>query len=203
MLPKMNVPLLPYSCPYRLATVSQLLMSQIPAMTACLTVKLLLVLASAVILGSESHGTHDHILISDGSGSLQKIPLTNSSQSQSQSYVKTDGQSASLSWCQAPFWDSRPDFYLCQTVVGLLMWGALSDERTSLSFTIAADPCQRSYSWVRESESRKTHDHILLSQIRDTSNLEGQVPLFIYSRNKVAKLYPQALGSLFVASYGS
>jgi hypothetical protein len=30
--------------------------------------KLLLVLASSVILGSESYGTYDHILLSDGSG---------------------------------------------------------------------------------------------------------------------------------------
>jgi hypothetical protein len=41
-------------------------------------------------------------------------------------------------------WDLRPDFYYCQTVAGLLMWGALSEERTSLSFTIAAGPCQHS-----------------------------------------------------------
>jgi hypothetical protein len=29
------------------------------------------------------------------------------------------------------------------------MWGALSDERTGLSFTTAAGPRQRSHSWVR------------------------------------------------------
>jgi hypothetical protein len=39
--------------------------------TLVLTAKLLLALASTVILGSESHGTHDYILLSDGSGSLQ------------------------------------------------------------------------------------------------------------------------------------
>jgi hypothetical protein len=43
----------------------------------------------------------------------------------------------------------RPDFYYCQTVVGLYVWGALSDERTGLPFTIAAGPRQRSHSWVR------------------------------------------------------
>jgi hypothetical protein len=53
------------------------------------------------------------------------------------------------------------------------------------------------------SESRGTCDHILLSQIRDSLNLERHVPVFISSRNKVAKLSPQALGSLFVASYDS
>jgi hypothetical protein len=40
---------------------------------------------------------------------------------QSQSYVTTDGQSVSLSWCQAPIWGATPDFYYGQTVTGLLM----------------------------------------------------------------------------------
>jgi hypothetical protein len=57
--------------------------------------------------------------------------------------------SASLSWCQAPIWGLRPDFYYCQTAVGFLMWGDLSDERTSLSFTIAAAYRQRSNSRLR------------------------------------------------------
>jgi hypothetical protein len=52
---------------------------------------------------------------------------------------------------------------------------------------------------ILRSESRGTHDHILLSQIRDSANLEGQVPVFIPPRNRLAQLYPQALGSLFVA----
>jgi hypothetical protein len=38
--------------------------------------------------------------------------------------------------------------FLLLTVAGLLMWGALSDERTGLQFT-TADPRQRSHSWVR------------------------------------------------------
>jgi hypothetical protein len=64
----------------------------------------------------------------------------------SESYVTTDGQSASLSRYKAPIWGLRPDFYYRRTVAGLLMWGALSDERTGL---IAAGPCQRSHSLVR------------------------------------------------------
>jgi hypothetical protein len=40
----------------------------------------------------------------------------------------------------APIWGLRPDFYYWQTAAGLLMRGALSDERTGLSFTIVADP---------------------------------------------------------------
>jgi hypothetical protein len=56
---------------------------------------------------------------------------------------------------------------------------------------------------ILKSESRGTHDHILPSQIQDSPNLEGQATVFVYPRNRVARLYPQALGSLFVASYGS
>jgi hypothetical protein len=52
-------------------------------------------------------------------------------------------------------------------------------------------------------ESHWTHDYILLSQIRDSSNLEGQVPVFISPRIRVAQLYPQPLGSIFVAYYHS
>jgi hypothetical protein len=52
-------------------------------------------------------------------------------------------------------------------------------------------------------ESSGTQDHILLSQIRDSLNLEGQVPVFISFRNRVALLDPQALASLSVAFYDS
>jgi hypothetical protein len=44
------------------------------------------------------------------------------------------------------------------------MWGALSDERTDLSFTIAAGLAS---AVILGSESRVTRDHILLSQIRE------------------------------------
>jgi hypothetical protein len=44
------------------------------------------------------------------------------------------------------------------------MWGALSDERTGLSFTIAAGPA---ITVILGSESHGTRDHILLPQIRD------------------------------------
>jgi hypothetical protein len=42
-----------------------------------LTAKLLLALASTIIFGSESHETHDHILLSGGSASLQANIYTN------------------------------------------------------------------------------------------------------------------------------
>jgi hypothetical protein len=68
---------------------------------------------------------------------------------ESESYVTTDGQSASLSWNKALIWGLLPDLYFCQTVAGLLLWGVLSDERAGLTFTIVAGPRQRSHSRVR------------------------------------------------------
>jgi hypothetical protein len=52
----------------------------------------------------------------------------------------TVSQSVSKSWCRAP---------TVLTVTVWLLWGALSDERTGLSFVYAAGPCQRSLSRVR------------------------------------------------------
>jgi hypothetical protein len=68
---------------------------------------------------------------------------------ESESYVTTEGQSASLSWNKAPIWCLRPDIYYFLTISGLLLWSALSDEMTGLSFVHATDPRQRSASWVR------------------------------------------------------
>jgi hypothetical protein len=70
----------------------------------------------------------------------------------------------------------------------------------NLSFTIAAGLASAA---IFRPESRGTHHHILLSQIRDFSNLQGQVPVFIPSRNRVAQLHPSALGPLFIASNDS
>jgi hypothetical protein len=81
-----------------------------------------------------------------------------------ETYVTTDGQSAMLSWNKAPIWGLRPDFYYFQTVAGLLIWGAVSDERTGLLFTNVAGLAS---AVILGSESRGTRDQILLSQIRD------------------------------------
>jgi hypothetical protein len=75
-------------------------------------------------------------------------------ESESEPYVTTDGQSASLSWYKAPIRGLRQHFYfrmeygIRPTVTFLILWGALSEERTDLSFVCAADPCQRSLSRV-------------------------------------------------------
>jgi hypothetical protein len=55
-------------------------------------------------------------------------------------------------------------FYYCQTVAGLLIWGALSDERTGLSFTVQLALAS---AVILGFKSLGTCDHILLSQIWD------------------------------------
>jgi hypothetical protein len=64
------------------------------------------------------------------------------------------------------------------------MWVVLSDEKTGLPFTVAVGPRQR----ILRSESRGSHDHLLLSDILDYSKPQGQVPVFISPRNRVAQL---------------
>jgi hypothetical protein len=83
------------------------------------------------------------------------------SQSQSQSYIATDGRSISKSWCRAPS-GAHDQIFIIVTV--LFLWGALSDERTSLSFIYADGPRQVDF---LGSESLGTRGHILLSQIWD------------------------------------
>jgi hypothetical protein len=122
--------------------------------------QLLLILASAVIFGSESCRYRGHILLSHFlfvtsydsqgyGGGIRPRLHTGYSCTESESYVTTDGQPASLSWNKAPFCGLWPNLYCCLTVAGLLMLGALSDERTGLSFAIATGPRQRSNSRVR------------------------------------------------------
>jgi hypothetical protein len=74
----------------------------------------------------------------------------------------------------------------------------LSDERMGLRLLLVLASAV-----ILRFESCRTHDHILLSKIRDSPNLEAQVTVFISPRNRVARLYPQALSSFFVASYDS
>jgi hypothetical protein len=51
--------------------------------------------------------------------------------------------------------------------------------------------------------STVSFETIFYCLIWDSPNLEGQVPVFISPRKRVAQLYPRALGSHFVAFYDS
>jgi hypothetical protein len=114
------------------------------------------------------------------------------SQSQSQSYFTTGGLTPiSPSWPQAP-WDPRPVFcgYSPYVTSSLTREWVCS---LQLLLVLAS-------AVILRSEPRGTHDHILLSQTRDSPNLEGHVFVSISPRNRVAQLYPQTLGSPFIAS---
>jgi hypothetical protein len=84
--------------------------------------------------------------------------------SDSESYITTDGQSASLSWNKAPIWGLRPDFYtvrrlrVCWCVALSLTRGWVCPLQLLLALASAV---------IFASESRGTREHILLSQIRD------------------------------------
>jgi hypothetical protein len=98
------------------------------------------------------------------------------------------GQSI-LKW--SPIWGPKPNVYYCQTVAGSLTWGALSDDKTGLSFTIAAGPRQRSHSRVRV--SRDSWQYVTVSDWRLPKS--GGRGTRIYIRNRAAHLHPRALGS--------
>jgi hypothetical protein len=75
-------------------------------------------------------------------------------QHSSQSHITTDSLSASPFWYQAPTWDPRPIFSLILsliiilTVSVLLMWGALSDEKPGLYFSVFSGHRQRRISQI-------------------------------------------------------
>jgi hypothetical protein len=114
------------------------------------SLQLLLGLASAVFLGSESSGNRDHILLyqfwyspSWRAGFLYLFPpRKREAQLYPQVhwlsvvvYITTDCQSASLSWCRALLRGPWPDysFSLLRSGNSLILEGsALSDERTDL-----------------------------------------------------------------------
>jgi hypothetical protein len=115
MLSTMGILLLLYLCPYLLVTMSQLL-----AITDC----------SWAIPGSHwpSLVVTCFQLLLMATGWLK--PQSNLC------YDRWSFRQSVLVSCL--IWGPRPDFCYCQTVADLFMWGALYDEKTGLSFTIAA-----------------------------------------------------------------
>jgi hypothetical protein len=61
----------------------------------------------------------------------------------------------------------------------------LPRQRIHTAGKVCLGPRQRNHSWF---ESHRTHDHILLAQIRDSPNLEGQVTVFVSLRNRMCSL---------------
>jgi hypothetical protein len=124
----------------------------------------------------------------------------------SQSYITTDGQSVSLSWCQAPIWGPRPISLFLSLKI---MFSQLRVRHFGTFSLTSGRACSLQLllylasAVTLESEFRGTHEQILLSQIWDSLNLEGQAPVFISSRNRVAQLWStSSSSSRYIASDG-
>jgi hypothetical protein len=78
------------------------------------------------------------------------------------------------------------------------MWGALSHEMTGLPYTVAPGRLQRSHSRGRSPVGLVTYVTLLDSRLPQPGR---PGPVFISPKNRVVQLYPQALGSHFVAFY--
>jgi hypothetical protein len=126
---------------------------------------MLLVFASAVFLGSESLGSRDHILLSQiwdfpfrpllrlaGSRWRYSIPPPHGEGKHKVKVKVILRPTVSRPVClgtKHPFVAYDQILIICLIVAGLLVWGALSDGRTGLSFAIATGPRQRSHFRVR------------------------------------------------------
>jgi hypothetical protein len=78
------------------------------------------------------------------------------------------------------------------------MWGTLPDERTVLRLQLLLVLASAVIL-----ESRGTRGHILLSQMRDSPQPGEPGPRIYIPQEQGGPVIPQALGSLFVASYNS
>jgi hypothetical protein len=100
---------------------------------------------------------------------------------ESESYVTTDGQPASLSWNKAPIWGLPPDlYYLCDNYSLVLVGRPLWREVGSV-FVCAAGPCQRSLSRVRvpwDSRPYFTVSHLRLPFSSPTKTRRVTVEVF-------------------------
>jgi hypothetical protein len=99
-----------------------------------------------------------------------------------------------------PLLGSRPDFCYCLTVAGLLIWGALSDDRTDLSFTTAAGPRQRSHS--RFQIPRDSWPYFTVSDSRLLQTRVSGSRIYI-TQEQGGPVIPLRTGFLFIASYDS
>jgi hypothetical protein len=104
------------------------------------------------------------------------------------------------SWHQAP-WDSRPAFFF--------QLNPYSPSPYVTSSLMRRWVCHLQWllvlasTGILGSESRRTRDQILLSQVWDSCNLEGLVPIFYVPQEQGGLICTQVQGSIFVTSYNS
>jgi hypothetical protein len=93
--------------------------------------------------------------------------------------------------------ETHGQIFFCQLTTCCHSPYVTSSRRLQLLLGLASE-------FILRSESRRPHDHVLLSQIRDSlPQPRTQVPVFISPRNRVTQLCPPVLGSLSVAFYDS
>jgi hypothetical protein len=141
-----------------------------------------------MILGIDSHRTHDHIVPSDGSGSLHSTssPLV---------FAHTQSSKLCYDW-QSVGVEPRcaaQDLIFVTVISRFLGVG-------HLSFTIAAGPRKCSHSWVQVLQD--SWPYFTVSDL-GLPQPGGPGPRIHIPRNRVAQLHPLALGSRFVTSYNS
>jgi hypothetical protein len=117
--------------------------------------------------------------------------------SRSRSYFTTDGRSVSMSLCRAHSGTCDqillPVGRLLSKICGLI------SVRRPLWREDGPAVCSAITQWF---ESRRTRNHTLLSHLR-LPQPGGPGSNIYIPRNRGARLYPRALGSLYVASYNS
>jgi hypothetical protein len=116
--------------------------------------------------------------------------------SQSQSYITTDSQSASLSWSQAPIWDTRPIFLLLSLIIFRqlqICWcGAPSLTRSrvcSFQFLLVIASTA-----LLRSESHGTHEHILLSLFLRLPHPGGPGSCIYFPQEQGSPVIPPGIG---------
>jgi hypothetical protein len=132
----------------------------------------------------------------EGGGDLLfKVPSITGqhiSESQSQSYITTYGQPASLPCCQSPIWDPQPNFLLFLwlfldsywfVVVGCSLWREVGSVVVSFCWVSPAQP----FSGLNPTSFMSM---FYCLYFLDYPNTEGQVPVVISPRNRIAQLYP-------------
>jgi hypothetical protein len=167
---------------------------------------MLLVLARVVFLRSESLGTRDHILLSQiWDFPICRLLLCSGSQWRYLRFVRVKVKVMLRPIVSRPvcLGFKHPSVAYDQIFVAVrwlrVCWcgvPSLTREqvcRLQLLLVLAGAD-------ILGAKTCRTRDHISLSQIRDSPNLEGQVPVFISPRNRVSELYPHALGYNFLQS---
>jgi hypothetical protein len=110
--------------------------------------------------------------------------------------ITIDGQSASLSWCQAPIWDPRPNFFLFYLIIikqlQTYLCGAPSLTRSrvcSFQFLlgIASAPSLRS-------ESHGTHERMVLSLFFRLSHPGGSGSCIYFTHEQGSPVIPRGIG---------